>query len=145
MASSQTLHPASFLKRKKVPCQLKKRKDLHSSWLTHWMCWRVKTLLSSWWLCVGKDWPIFWTGFLTTTRSPPYNHTKPQTQPSLILTQDLFHLLQSPCLWPDCCLSLLLSWKRRGEPWLHHLQESPSLQRQAANVYETFSFSPTSS
>merc|ERR1712210_377851 len=26
-----------------------------------------------------------------------------------------------------------------GEPWLHHLQESPSLQRQAANVYETFS------
>jgi len=32
-----------------------------------------------------------------------------------------------------------------GEPWLHHLQESPSLQRQAANVYETFSFSETSS
>jgi len=28
-----------------------------------------------------------------------------------------------------------------GEPWLNHLQESPSLQRQAANVYETFSFS----
>jgi len=32
-----------------------------------------------------------------------------------------------------------------GEPWLHHLQESPSLQRQAANVYETFSFPRTSS
>merc|ERR1712083_14881 len=32
-----------------------------------------------------------------------------------------------------------------GEPWLNHLQESPSLQRQAANVYETFSFSPTCS
>jgi len=32
-----------------------------------------------------------------------------------------------------------------GEPWLHHLQESPSLQRQAANVYETFSFCETSS
>merc|ERR1711936_267923 len=31
------------------------------------------------------------------------------------------------------------------EPWLHHLQESPSLQRQAANVYETFSFRETSS
>merc|ERR1711971_575263 len=29
-----------------------------------------------------------------------------------------------------------------GEPWLNHLQESPSLQRQAANVYETFSFPP---
>merc|ERR1712192_372311 len=32
-----------------------------------------------------------------------------------------------------------------GIPWLNHLQESPSLQRQAANVYETFSFSPTCS
>jgi len=32
-----------------------------------------------------------------------------------------------------------------GEPWLNHLQESPSLQRQAANVYETFSFPPSSS
>merc|ERR1712130_627270 len=32
-----------------------------------------------------------------------------------------------------------------GEPWLNHLQESPSLQRQAANVYETFSFLATSS
>jgi len=32
-----------------------------------------------------------------------------------------------------------------GEPWLHHLQESPSLQRHAANVYETFSFSLPSS
>jgi len=32
-----------------------------------------------------------------------------------------------------------------GEPWLNHLQESPSLQRQAANVYETFSFPATSS
>jgi len=32
-----------------------------------------------------------------------------------------------------------------GEPWLNHLQESPSLQRQAANVYETFSFPQTSS
>jgi len=31
-----------------------------------------------------------------------------------------------------------------GEPWLNHLQESPSLQRQAANVYETFSFPQTS-
>jgi len=33
-----------------------------------------------------------------------------------------------------------------GDPWLNHLQESPSLQLQAANVYETFSFpqnSPT--
>merc|ERR1711862_275772 len=113
MASSQTLHPASFLKRKKVPCQLKKRKDLHSSWLTHWMCWRVKTLWSSWWLCVGKDWPISWTGLLTTTRLLPI-------------------------------LTVVLE-EEGGEPWLHHLQESPSLQRQAANVYEAFSFSPTSS
>jgi len=32
-----------------------------------------------------------------------------------------------------------------GEPWLNHLQESPSLQRQAANVYETFSFPSSSS
>merc|ERR1712037_1053987 len=72
---------------------------LHSCWPTLWMCWRVKTLWSSWWL--------------TTTRSPPCHTAKPQTQLSRILTRDLFPLLQSPFLWPGCYLSLLSSWKRR--------------------------------
>ena len=38
-------------------CTSSCRKDLHSSLPTLWMCWRVRTLWSSWWLCVGETKP----------------------------------------------------------------------------------------